>query len=296
MTKEFQFSREPEAHQVAFYGLLTTMANIDGFTSKDELSVMFEAINTDGLSAGAREQVLRYIVSNPNPYDMLEVLQNASLELRFGVFMQLVEVALADDVIVKAERELMYRAATFLGITEDQRRKMEDFVLEARRVRERGVDDDAATEAMQQAASGLAAVGVPLAAVYFSGSAIGLSAAGITSGLAALGFGLGMLPGIGMAFFLGTATFVGVQYLWNHRNRNRENQNNVVKEKNGQRIKNNLQDTIQILLERISALQNATIDPGENDDARREQLKRLHHRFRLLQQLLAIHIDVPADQ
>ncbi|WP_281334278.1 hypothetical protein [Polyangium sp. 6x1] len=65
-----------------------------------------------------------------------------------------------------------------------------------------------------------AAVGVPLAAVYLSGSVVGLSAAGITSGLAALGLGgiLGlsaMVTGIGVVVLLGVGVYKSVQYLTN---------------------------------------------------------------------------------
>ncbi|EFI68813.1 hypothetical protein BFZC1_09605 [Lysinibacillus fusiformis ZC1] len=62
------------------------------------------------------------------------------------------------------------------------------------------------------------AVGVPIAAIYISGSVVGLSAAGITSGLAAFGFGglLGfssMVTGIGVLIVGGVAVYTGVKYL-----------------------------------------------------------------------------------
>lgn len=62
------------------------------------------------------------------------------------------------------------------------------------------------------------AVGTPLAAVYLSGSVVGMSAAGMTSGLAALGMGgvLGlssMATGIGVAVLLGVGAYSGVRKL-----------------------------------------------------------------------------------
>ena len=62
------------------------------------------------------------------------------------------------------------------------------------------------------------AVGVPLAAVYLSGSVIGMSAAGLTSGLATLGLGgfLGfssMATGIGVAVLLGVGAYKGIKHL-----------------------------------------------------------------------------------
>ena len=87
MGSDFQFSKEPEPHKVAFYGLLFSMANIDGFTSKDELSTMFELIDTDGLQEDSRKKVLGYVLESPEPHEMIDQLTNASRELRFGVMM-----------------------------------------------------------------------------------------------------------------------------------------------------------------------------------------------------------------
>lgn len=69
---------------------------------------------------------------------------------------------------------------------------------------------------MQGLLSASASVGVPLAAVYLSGSVLGVSAAGMTSGLAALGMGgvLGfssMFTGIGVAVLLGVGAYKGVK-------------------------------------------------------------------------------------
>ena len=62
------------------------------------------------------------------------------------------------------------------------------------------------------------AVGIPLAAVYMSGSVVGLSAAGITSGLAGLGlggiFGLSsMVTGIGAVLLISIGTYKGVKWV-----------------------------------------------------------------------------------
>lgn len=77
-------------------------------------------------------------------------------------------------------------------------------------------DDIQIKKNMQELASKAGAVGVPLAAVYLSGSVIGVSAAGMTSGLAALGMGgvLGfssMFTGIGVAVLLGVGAYKGIK-------------------------------------------------------------------------------------
>lgn len=89
-----------------------------------------------------------------------------------------------------------------------------------------------------------AAVGVPLTALYFSG-AVGVSAAGITSGLAAFGFGgiLGlssMVSGIGVLILAGTATYKGVEHLTGRK----DVENNKQREALLQQIVKNTQKTL----------------------------------------------------
>ena len=78
--------------------------------------------------------------------------------------------------------------------------------------------DDYLVKAIKSMSAKAAAVGTPLAAVYLSGSVVGLSAAGITSGLATLGMGgilglSGMASGIGVAVLIGLGTYTGVRKL-----------------------------------------------------------------------------------
>jgi len=78
--------------------------------------------------------------------------------------------------------------------------------------------DDKMIAAVKLMSAKAAAIGTPLAAVYLSGSVVGLSAAGMTSGLAALGMGgvLGMssmATGIGVAVLLGVGVYAGVRKL-----------------------------------------------------------------------------------
>ncbi|EJO9866793.1 hypothetical protein F6X00_24875 [Vibrio vulnificus] len=69
---------------------------------------------------------------------------------------------------------------------------------------------------LKKLAAKAAAVGTPIAAIYLSGSVIGLSAAGMTSGLATLGMGgiLGlssMATGIGVVVLIGLGTYAGIK-------------------------------------------------------------------------------------
>lgn len=80
------------------------------------------------------------------------------------------------------------------------------------------IDDDTMKKTMKDIAAKATGIGVPLGAVYISGSVVGMSAAGMTSGLASLGMGgiLGfssMATGIGIAVLLGIGAYQGVKFL-----------------------------------------------------------------------------------
>ncbi len=68
-------------------------------------------------------------------------------------------------------------------------------------------------EVISDVTASLAATGMPVGAVAVSGSVSGLSAAGITSGIATLGLG-SMAAGISVIAGIGVISFVGVKWLF----------------------------------------------------------------------------------
>jgi DNA-binding transcriptional MerR regulator len=104
-------------------------------------------------------------------------------------------------------------------------------------------------------AANLSAVGVPMTAIYFSGSVIGISAVGITSGLAALGLGgmlifSPMLAGIGVAVLLGVSAHNLVKKISDEGN----NRYCRTKELMLQEVIKNLQMTMNYLIEDLNEI------------------------------------------
>lgn len=99
-----------------------------------------------------------------------------------------------------------------LNINEDEISLIEDSIINDEKIfLDRDISDDKIKELFTDMAGKAAAVGLPLAAVYLTGT-IGFSAAGLTSGLAALGMGgiLGfssMVTGIGVALMIGVVSY-----------------------------------------------------------------------------------------
>ena len=116
-------------------------------------------------------------------------------------------------------------------------------------------NDSDIVKSMKEIGAKAGAVGVPLAAVYFSGSVIGMSAAGLTSGLATLGMGgfLGfssMFTGIGVGALLGVGTYKGIKKVTGLS----ELENNKQRELMLQAIIKNSQKSLNYLIEDVNEI------------------------------------------
>ena len=116
--------------------------------------------------------------------------------------------------------------ADILELEDKQIEFIEGACLQDEKILAGELSDSQVAETAKGLAAQAAAVGVPVAAIYLSGSVVGLSAAGITSGLAALGLGgvLGlsaMVSGIGVAIIGGVVAYKGVRWVLGGSKRNR---------------------------------------------------------------------------
>ena len=276
-------SQVSEEHRLAYYGAMIAMAAVDGNMGRDELMLLLDVFESDVLDKETLKQLKGFLIEPPELSECLAVLGEGEESLRFGLTFQLVEIAFADDIIQPEEHEALEEAAQILQVSLEQLEAIINFVNEARRLEARGKNDKVATECLKQAAGGLASVGVPITAVYFSGSVIGLSAAGITSGLAALGLGFGMVSGIAAAVVLGTGTYFGLGRILDvggHRRRHLENAEN---ERRAQLVIAHLQGALDELMERVAELRSSADAAEDNKKA----LLVLKNRMRTLQSIIA---------
>jgi len=123
-----------------------------------------------------------------------------------------------------------------------------------------------------------AAVGVPIAAVYFSGSVIGLSAAGITSGLASLGLGLGMVGGIGVAVLVGVGAYKAIKFLTSTTEVEACKQRELMI----QNIIRNNQKTINYLVGDTNMISSKLFELIESGNADKEEIAKLKRIFAML--------------
>jgi len=281
---KFDMNKIPQDELVAFYGLSFAASAADGHASKEEMVAIFGSLDLEALDEAHRKQVQGFVLSPPDLDSCLDQLVNACDELRYAVIVAVVETILADDIMEEEEKEFLASACTRLRVTEDQQKAIINFVKEARRVAREGLDNNAAEKAIKSAAAGLVAVGVPIAAVYFSGTIIGLSAAGITGGLAALGFGFGMVPGIGVAVVLGTAVFLGTKWLLGDSREVKEEKLRAAQERKAQLVIKNLQEAITRIIDRIESLEAAAAQSAANREAISDLTERLNSLKQVLRQ------------
>ncbi|PDW00798.1 hypothetical protein [Candidatus Viridilinea mediisalina] len=272
----------PEHQRVAYAGALYALANSDGSLDRDELQLIIDLVDFEGLSANGRDLIYNYIVAPPDFSMALAPFPAAPEQVRYALMLNLVEIAWANDLLDLRQDRMLEQARQTLLVNDEQYRAIWRFMRDLRTIKLRGQNDRAAAQATKLAAAGLAAVGVPIAAVYVSGSVIGLSAAGITSGLAALGLGLGMVPGIGIAVLLGTGAFLGVQALLEGSNAQQQSRLRKQIQQRAKALIAHLEHMITLLDQHIQAVAQAA-----DTRANGMKLAALYSRRRALQQMIA---------
>ena len=166
------------------------------------------------------------------------------------------------------------------------------------------MSDDQITAAAKGLAAKASAIGVPMAAVYLSGSVTGLSAAGITSGLSALGLGgvLGlssMVTGIGVAIIGGIGVYKGLQWAMGGSERSRASRRELMLQevlRIHQKAIANLAEDISFFAERLVAL---TVKVDKNqviiDKLSREMTMFAKALARLRQRESVFELDLEAE-
>jgi len=271
-----------EKQLVNLYGLLFKVAYVDGGLDKDELRKMFEIINTEGFTEQGKSIIQNYLVEEPNIEEIVQNIRIDIKEMKYIAYLNSIEISICNDEVNSVQQKLLARLKNEFGITNEQDNEMRKFAQKAKEIADRGIDDKYAADALKSGIAGLGAVGVPIAAVYFSGSIIGLSAAGITGGLAALGLGFGMIPGIGVAIVIGTAIFIALSKLFDVGGKKQKQKAQLAKERRAEQVIKNLQDTINHLIDKISELEKKAQDAESNKEAI-QKLKEVIQKLRQIQ-------------
>lgn len=192
-----------------------------------ELAEIFLLMSRLKLARETRFNIREYI-TNINDLDIqsIESLVDIIKQESDPIHHKPIMISLAKDLINihfstrEQTRDFSFLDAnqTIFELTDDEIDLAYQAVENDYKLLQKEIDDDTMKKTIKDMAAKATGVGVPLGAVYLSGSVVGMSVAGMTSGLASLGMGglLGfssMATGIGVAVLLGIGAYQGVKFL-----------------------------------------------------------------------------------
>ena len=189
-----------EAERVAYLSIIAALSNVDSKFDEQERKHLDEQLKAFEISDEGKAKVYAAVFHFKEEHRsevlaLLHALDDS--DLRFTIIADLFLFALSNGYISVEEVEYVQTIGSQLGITEDQVMAIRDVQFHLWQLRSTPSSSNAFKAMVKECAANLAAVGIPMAAIAGSGSMFGLSAAGISSGLAALGglVGGGMLAG-----------------------------------------------------------------------------------------------------
>jgi hypothetical protein len=217
----------PDDVKILYTQVLAAQALADNHLDSKEFSDLYVFMAQIGLDAAARDQVRKSLVSQD--VDMIAMVDQVISKvkpdeqnvIRFSIIKDLLRVSRMDGQISSKEIKNIRAIAAHLYQGEEHAGQIITFAEKAIEYDEKLLMGKLTVEEFTKGAKNLAAtaasIGVPITAVYFSGSVIGLSAAGIISGLTQLGLGgiLGfssLVTGIGVVVIMGVVTFKLVKW------------------------------------------------------------------------------------
>ncbi|MCG9756251.1 hypothetical protein L1D40_13625 [Shewanella insulae] len=215
-----------EALKIAYVKVIANMAFADdGEVDKKEFSEILMLMTRLELTTESRFELRSYLSSEHNQVPLVDLLATIDTEC-VPSHNKAVKISLVKDLIstYMSVNDGSYENFAFLdehqalfGVSDEEIELALMAIQHDFKMLREDFTDDALKRGMKELSAKAGAVGVPLAAVYLSGSVVGLSAAGMTSGLAALGLGgaLGfssMATGIGVAVLLGVGAYKGIKH------------------------------------------------------------------------------------
>jgi hypothetical protein len=259
--------------------VLVNLALVDSVLDPREIANLYLFASTIGLDGEARSQLRDEITGAQRVAasdaavretaedlagELLGILDDGQREPVFTLLVRdLVRISRADRHAADTEREriLLIAGLVFPDSADKVVEATERLVSTEEDFASGKITTGQLETATKDIAAKAAAFGAPVAAVSLAGSVSGLGGAGITSGLAALGFGglLGlsaMVTGIGTVVILGVAVHQGARYVLATNEREREKRReHLIQQviKNHQQAMAELTDDIAGLAHRMDA-------------------------------------------
>jgi uncharacterized tellurite resistance protein B-like protein len=211
-----------EYQRVEFYGAMFAIAAVDGVMGQDELDLIFQNIDIDGLSELSRQRIWDYLVDAPPLTDCLACFATSHDQVRCTLMVYLVEIALADRILDTREDEALLLARRSLRISQRQIEAIERYLVECGLIRARPRDYNEGTTSLKYKygillVAGLSITGITL---YLSSTMGGVSLPGMLSMFALPRSGLAVALGAGATILIGAAAVLSGRWLYTRIRRN----------------------------------------------------------------------------
>ena len=198
--KKHPLEEYSENEQIAYLSVLSAVCYVDkefGDMEKRQLDVLLAQLKISDVGK-AKIYSSVFNLQREDKLENLEAIQIlGNTELKYTLISDLCLFSLVDSKFSDDEYQYILGIGEVLGITQEQVDAIKSIQESLYKIKDIPPNSEKYKHLIKDSAAKLAGVGVPVAAIAASGSMFGLSAAGITSGLAALGglVGGGMLLG-----------------------------------------------------------------------------------------------------
>ncbi|MEL0659859.1 hypothetical protein V6255_11995 [Psychromonas arctica] len=220
-------SEMPEILKIAYVKVIINMAfSDDGEVDEKEFSEILLLMTRLDFTTESRYELRNYIATEENQIPLSELLSSIDNEcipshnkaIRISLIKDLISTYMSVNGGSYENFEFLEENKSLFGVSKEEIELAIMAIKNDFNMLRDDFSDDALKKGMKELTAKAGAVGVPLAAVYLSGSVVGMSAAGLTSGLATLGLGgaLGfssMATGIGVAVLVGLGAYKGIMHL-----------------------------------------------------------------------------------
>lgn len=217
----------PEPLKIAYLKIVVNMAfDNEGQVDDKEFAEILQLMTRLHLKPESRNEIRIYIGAIDNIESVQSLVKVIDLHAPDGMEKSL-HISLIKDLIsintslnnsVSSDFGFLRKHRDVFDVSDDEISLAKDAISNDRKLLDRAYTDNAVAKSVKELSAKAGAVGVPLGAVYLSGSVVGLSAAGMSSGLASMGMGgiLGfssMATGIGTVVILGVVAYKSIKHL-----------------------------------------------------------------------------------
>ncbi len=224
----FTLEVRPEEVKVLYARALAMQSLVDGWLDSREIEYLYVFMSRVNMSSDSREEVRQTLATreaSPEKVarlvkEVISAVPDNQEEISVSIIKDMVHLSRADNVVSPHEKATIEAAArAHFG---ERAPNVIDLAEKTVKYEKALIDGKVSAGELEAHVKEIVAVAtaasVPITALFFSGSVIGLSAAGITSGLAALGLGglLGlsaMVTGIGTVVVLGVTAYAAARWV-----------------------------------------------------------------------------------